>query len=75
MFSQYVIETLASSPIWNSLDLPEKAEETRSIVRSLIAAEVNFMRYPISKRLMQSLPVVKLKIPCKPFYSVPDALI
>jgi hypothetical protein len=35
MFLKYVIETLASSPIWNSLELPEKAEETRSVVQSL----------------------------------------
>jgi hypothetical protein len=35
MLLKHVIETLASSPIWNSLDLPEKVEETRSVLKSL----------------------------------------
>lgn len=35
MLLKYVIETLASSPLWDSLDPSEKAEETRSIVQAL----------------------------------------
>jgi hypothetical protein len=42
---------------------------------NIIAAEVNFMRRQVSKRLVNSLLVVKLKIPRKPFYSVLDAFV
>lgn len=41
----------------------------------IIAAKVHFMQHPVSKRLVNPLSVMKLKIPCKTFYSIPDALI
>jgi hypothetical protein len=38
----------------------------------IIVAEVYLMRCPVSKRFVQSFPVVK---PYKSFYSVTDALV